>query len=336
LTTDGSDVVSGVPSQEAAIGEIAAGYQALRRAVGVIELRRDVVTVEGPDATSFLQGQLSQDITPLRSGQDAAALLLEPDGKLTALVRVTRIGDHAYLLDTDAGFGDVAAARLCRFRLRTKVEVAVAQWPCVALRGAGVDATLVGSPEGDSGSPWVLPVEWNGTRGLDVLGPGAESTVPASAHRCVEGSWEALRIEAGIPSMGAELDSRTIAAEAGLVDRTVSFTKGCYTGQELVARLDARGNRVARRLCGIVARSVGFADTSSLLGAVLARDGDDKPVGRCTSVAWSPAIGGCVALAYVHRSVELPATLLAEARAGAGASHRSIEVTACGLPIVES
>ena len=111
--------------------------------------------------------------------------------------------------------------------------------------------------------------------------------------------------------MGSELDAKTIAAEADLVARTVSFTKGCYTGQELVARLDARGNRVPRRLRGLVLDAAAAGSTpplrsEQLVGALLEDPGSGKSVGRITSAAWSPTLGGLVALAYVHRSVDVP------------------------------
>ena len=83
-----------------------------------------------------------------------------------------------------------------------------------------------------------------------------------SGPGATEGPWEAARIEAGVPVGGREVTESTIAAEVGLVDRTVSFTKGCFTGQELVARLDARGSKVARRLWGLVVAAVGPADRS--------------------------------------------------------------------------
>lgn len=343
--------------------DVAAEYEALRRGVGAYRAARAVVTVTGPDATTYLQGQLSQDVSPLGVGASAWALLLEPDGKLSALLRVTRTAGDAYALDTDVGFAETVEQRLSRFRLRTKVTIEAGEWPCVALRGAGVrdavgnrsntanaNAASGGSvgPSGPSdagaasGPPWMLPVEWNGTRGVDLLGPGAEDRVPAGARQCGRDAWEALRIEAGIPQMGAELDARTIAAEAGLVERAVSFTKGCYTGQELVARLDARGNRVARRLCGIVAPGLGAGEARQLLGVPMLAPGAEKPVGTCTSAAWSPALGATVALAYVHRSVAVPATLRAQfgtgARAGSDAPVGSDAATAVevrALPLVE-
>ncbi len=306
-----------------------AQVDALRHAVGAHRLLLDVVGVGGPEAAAFLQGQLSQDIEPLDVGASAPSLLLEPDGKLSALVRVTRTAADAYTLDTDAGSGASVLARLRRFRLRTKVDIEPLDWPCVALRGEGVAHTApTAAPP-----PHALEVEWNGTRGMDLLGPGAQAAVPEGAVWCEAPAWEALRIEAGIPKMGAELDGRTIAAEAGLVERTVSFTKGCYTGQELVARLDARGTRVARRLCGLRAGEIAPTAPHLLAGAALWVPGGDKPVGRCTSAAWCPGVGSVAGLAYLHRSVEVPADLEWSAPGETPGTQRH-PVRAVALPIV--
>ena len=304
-------------------------YEALRRGVGAYRVAVDTVAVAGPDATSYLQGQLSQDVAPLGVGGSAVALLLEPDGKLSALVRVTRTSQDAYVLDTDAGFGGAVAARLQRFKLRTKVAIDELDWPCIALRGE-----RVGGASRGEGPPFVLPVDWNGVRGVDLLGPGADALVPADALWCDAAAWEALRVEAGIPKMGAELDSRTIAAESHLVERTVSFTKGCYTGQELVARLDARGSRVARRLCGVVADDAEPGEAVQLAGAALWTPGGDKVVGRCTSASWCPGLGRVGALAYLHRSVDVPGAVV-WARGEDAAQTRRRPAQARPLPLVD-
>jgi folate-binding protein YgfZ len=150
---------------------------------------------------------------------------------------------------------------------------------------------------------------WNGVSGVDLLGEAPR--LPADVSPCAAEAWEAVRVEAGIPVMGAELDERTIAAEADLLDRAVSFTKGCYTGQELVARLDARGNRVVRHLRGLVVEGPAEASAGSgpvsrgvVPGSEIVFEG--KVVGTVTSSAWSPAFGCPVALGYVHRAVEPP------------------------------
>ncbi|MHB1775155.1 MAG: CAF17-like 4Fe-4S cluster assembly/insertion protein YgfZ [Acidimicrobiales bacterium] len=283
-------------------------HEALRDGRGARRRRRDLLVVGGPDAAQYLQGQCSQDLAALAVGSQADSLVLTPEGKVTALVRVVRVGDEEFVLDTDAGAGPALAARLARFRLRAKLSIDAVDWPVVALRGLPVDPSL--AVEGD---PLRLPFAWHGWTGVDLLFAGGEAPAdPPPGYRwCGDGAWEACRIEAGVPRTGAELDERTIPAEVpGLVERTVSFTKGCFTGQELVARLDARGNRVARRLVGVVAAgAAGSGDPGggAVAGALVQVDG--KEVGRCTSATRSAEGPGIVALAYLHRSVEVPAAV---------------------------
>ena len=276
-------------------------YEALRHGVGAVPLGRDVVRIAGPDAVEYLQGQCSQDIAALVIGTSAAALLLTPQGKLDALVRVTRVGDDDLYLDVDAGYGPAVVARLSHFKLRVKADITALDWTCVALRGPAASGVATGLDPAP-GTSFMANFAWGAVVGVDLLGAGPE--LPEGVRRCGADAWQAVRVEAGIPVMGAELDDRTIAAEAGLLERCVSFTKGCYTGQELVARLDARGNKVARRLRGIVmdpstgdARAVGS-------GAEVAVG--DRVVGKVTSVAWAAALEAPVALAYLHRAVEPP------------------------------
>jgi tRNA-modifying protein YgfZ len=287
--------------------ELLEDYRVLRHGLGARRLDRDVLSVSGPDAFDYLQGQCSQDLAGLVVGRSADSLLLEPDGKLCALVRVARIAEDGFVIDVEGGYGDVVAQRLARFRLRSKVTIEPTSTVCVALRGP--DALSLAGPGDADGELLALPFSWHGSEGVDLLGPDAEGAVPADARWCGEESWEALRIEAGIPVMGRELDGRTIAAEAGLLERTVSFTKGCYTGQELIARLDARGNRVARRLCGVVLTQSGGEGPQQrrgLLGAALVVEARAEPVGTVTSAAWCPGLGVAAGLAYLHRSVEVP------------------------------
>jgi folate-binding protein YgfZ len=314
-------------------------YRALRHGLGAYRPAQDVLSVAGADAAGYLQGQCSQDLAGLGVGDAADSLLLEPDGKLCALVRVVRVAGDGFLVAVDGGFGEAVAARLARFRLRAAVAIEPLGWPCVALRGPGAAAATqpeaAGPAAGGAGPPYRIAVSWNGTEGVDLLGPGAEDAVPPGARWCGEPAWEALRVEAGIPAMGRELDGRTIAAEADLVARTVSLTKGCYTGQELVARLDARGNRVARRLAGVVVagRTGGPGPGPSLLGAELAVAGREAPAGTVTSAAWSPGLGTAVGLAYVHRSVAVPGPATAAVGNGGGPSRGAVEVELRTLPL---
>ena len=197
------------------------------------------------------------------------------------------------MLETDAGFGPAVIERLNRFKLRVACDLDLLAWRCVAVRGPRSHEVAA------AGTGTVVAADWPGLPGADLVGESAGP--PDGVPRCSLEAYEAVRIEAGIPVMGRELDETTIPAEAGVVERSVSFTKGCYTGQELVARIDSRGGNVPRRLRGVV---VG-GRASPPPGATLEADG--REAGRLTSVAFSPGLGARVALAYVRRGVEPPA-----------------------------
>jgi folate-binding protein YgfZ len=307
-------------------------YEALRGGMGAVEVGRDVLFVDGPDARSYLQGQCSQDVSGLGPGGSTDALLLAPNGKLDALIRVSATA-QGFVIDVDAGFGEAVAARLERFKLRTKVRVEPLGWRCVALRGAAVRAgDAPGQPGGDGDpDPLAVAVEWSGWGGIDLLGPDPALAVPAGARWCKAAAFEACRIEAGVPKMGRELDGRTIAAEAGLVERTVSFTKGCFTGQELVARLDARGSRVARHLCAVVPEP-GALGAAALCGAQLLGP-DGAPRGEVTSAAWCPAVDGPAGLAYAARPLAVPGPVALRAAGGEGTAGGEVAAELRPLPL---
>jgi tRNA-modifying protein YgfZ len=203
----------------------------------------DRVLAEGVDARSFLQGQLSQDMAVVDRDGSAWSWLLQPTGKVAALVLISSLGPESYVVNVDSGFGDGVMARLNRFKLRVKVGLSL---------------------EESSG---------------DVY-PGSE----------------AERIEAVWPAMGSELTvDETIPNAAGINDRTVSFTKGCYTGQELVARVDSRGDHTPQRL-----RRLDLVEGTLEVGEELLDD-DGKTVGRITSVHADQALG------WVARAIEVGA-----------------------------
>jgi folate-binding protein YgfZ len=248
------------------------------------------VRAAGPDVNTFLQGQLSQDIAGLGVGGSTWALLLQPQGKVVAFLRVLRVGDEELVLETDAGFGPAVIERLNRFKLRVKCDLEPLAWRCIAVRGPRAHELVLAG----------VVADWPGLPGVDVVGEAP--AVPQGVPVCSLEAYEAVRIEAGIPVVGRELDEGTIPAESGVVEMSVSFTKGCYTGQELVARIDSRGGNVPRRLRGVV------LDATPPAGATIQADG--KEVGRITSVAYSPGLGATVALAYVRRAVEPPADVV--------------------------
>lgn len=301
------------------------GYESLTEDMAVVELARDVVRVTGEGSERYLQGQLSQDVARLEPGQEAWSLVLEPQGKLDALVRVYREGAGSWLLETDAGVGGALVERLKRFLLRTRADVVQLDWRALGARGpaAGSAPGLRGAGRLlGPGTEVVVGFEWNGLCGFDLLGPAPEP--PSGAAVAGPEDYEAVRVEAGFPRHGAELSERTIPAEAGLVEASVSFKKGCYTGQELVARIDARGNNVARRLWGMLLSGPASAgDELHVPGPAPGAEVEVRPraegagpasgrsqpsaaepasVGSLTSVAFSPR-RGWVALGYARRSV---------------------------------
>ncbi|MGH9150995.1 MAG: YgfZ/GcvT domain-containing protein, partial [Acidimicrobiales bacterium] len=271
-------------------------FACLRTAAGAVELPRDFVRVSGPGAVSWLQGQLSQDVAALAVGAAADSLVLQPQGKVDAFVRVTRTAADEVVLDVDAGYGEAVMARLRRFKIRVKADVEPLAWRCLALRGPEVHSWA-----GDASGGIAVDADWPGFPGVDVL--GVAPVPPPGVRSCGLEAWDRLRVAAGIPAMGSELTERTIPAEAGIVGRAVSFTKGCYTGQELVARIDSRGGHVPRHLRGVVIEAAGGPVPPP--GASLVVDG--KEVGALTSVAAGGDGAPALALAYVRRDVTPPA-----------------------------
>lgn len=282
-----------------------AGYRALREDVAAVRVPRDVVRVRGRDAVSFLHGQLSQDVTALEVGDSAWAFLLAPQGKVDAWLRVARIAEDDLLVDLDAGFAQAAVARLERFKLRTAAELEVlAGWSCLAVRGPQISRVV---PDRTS-AVVVAPVEWpGGVVGLDLVGP--DPTVPIGVPWAPIEALDAVRIECGVPVLGRELTDATIPAESGawVIEHSVSFTKGCYTGQELVARIDSRGGNVPRPLRGVVLGEGASPEHLPPAGAPVTLAGAE--VGHVTSVAWSPRLGAAVALAPISRSLEPPSAV---------------------------
>lgn len=283
--------------------DVTADYLALRRDVAAVRVPRDVIRAFGPDSATFLQGQLSADVAELRAGEWVRSLLLDPQGKLIAWVRVWgRPGEHELLLDVGGGAGQTVLDRLNRFRLRVHTELELLRWECVAVRGPACPADPA---DLDVSAELRGAVDWPGLRGVDLLGPAV--AIPSGMREAGLEAFESVRIECGWPAMGAEFPSSgepsVIPAEAGqwVVDSSVSFTKGCYTGQELVARVDSRGSNTPRKLRGVVLG----ANVLPPVGAEVVVDGEVR--GTLTSVGESLDLRAPVALAFVHRSVDPPA-----------------------------
>jgi folate-binding protein YgfZ len=233
---------------------------------------RAYVRIAGPDAADYLERMLSNEVENLDVGDSREALLLTPKARLIAPLRVWRRGDEDFLLLTEPELGEAVLAQLLRMRLRARCEIEPEQHTSHVV----LDRDEGGIANDDYGVPAV-----------EVLDAELEPTLS-------DDEVDALRIRAGTPRWGRELDDRVLPAEAGLDVRAISFSKGCYPGQEPIARLHYRGhvNRALRvlELDGVVEP-----------GGELTHDG--KSVGRVTSVA------DRIALAYVRAEVPEDAEL---------------------------
>jgi tRNA-modifying protein YgfZ len=254
---------------------------------------RDVVRASGADAATFLHGQLSQDVEGLAPGTGAWTLLLQPAGKLVAWLRITRVGDDEFLLDVAPGWAPAVVERLSRFKIRTACDLEeLSGWRMVAVRGAAAPDDLEAGP-----NAFVVPAAGAGAGvvGFDLLGT---DIVEPDGLIIDADAVESDRVTHGVPEMGAELDDTVIPAEMGawFVEDSVSWTKGCYTGQELVARVDSRGSNTPRHL-----RTLELTGPASAGAEVT--DAAGTAVGHVSSVFGSTALG------VLRRSVEPPAAV---------------------------
>jgi folate-binding protein YgfZ len=229
---------------------------------------RDYVAVRGRDARDFLQRMVSNDV----EAAPCQALLLTAKGRVIAPLIVVQRADDDYLLLTERGLGDVVRATLTRARFAAKCEIEPEEHTSLLVLGEGE-----GIPNREYGIPAVEV--------LDAEPP---------AELLADEELERLRIEAGTPRWGREIDDRILPAEAGLTETHVSFSKGCYPGQEPIARLHYRG-KANRSLRVLDVEGSPEADTEVLHG--------DKVVGRVTS-----SVPGR-ALAYVRTDVPEDAVL---------------------------
>ncbi len=244
----------------------------------IARVRHDACVVTGRDASSYLHSQASNDISSLAVGASCYAFFLDPSGKVVSLVRVTRRADDDFLLDLDRGGLEHLLPRLERFKIRVDVTIEAVELTCECRRR---DESGASDVEGLRVDAW-----WGGDDSFDLLLVGDSSGDESSPELEVE------RVVAAWPRLGCEIEPGvTLAAATGVVSRAVSFTKGCYPGQELVERMDSRGAEAPFSL-----RRLDDA-AESRVGDDIVRDG--VVVGTVTSVA------GGRALAYVRRNVDL-------------------------------
>ena len=311
-------------------------HAAARWASGLFDFSfRGKLAVKGPDRTSFLHNMLSNDVKRLAPGEGTYATLLDIKGHILADPRVY-CADEVLIVDTDADLAEKVRQHLDRFILMDEVEVEPLPLFAIAIQGpksrewletvldfhvplpdefrhattsvtAGTVRVVRATSTGDEGYEL-----WAETPVLGALWKAALATLPATGMRpCGTEALETLRIQAGIPRYGAELDEETLPLEAGLLN-ALSFNKGCYPGQEIIERARSRGH-VNWKLAGLVVDG----GTPPARGEKLVREG--KEVGEVTSAGFCPTVspaggptgGRILALAYLRREAAEPGTKLA-------------------------
>jgi len=235
--------------------------------IDVVKREKDFLRISGTEAESYLQGQLSQDIEGMSDGEARFTFLLQPSGKVDAWLRITRQAQNDYLIDVDKNYGELVLARLKRFLLRTDCRVEILNYFLYTEIGNSRN-------ENDFVDCIAIPYSWFGFEFTDYI---FKSDSFSEGFTLIDDQvWTEVRIKAGIPEMGKEIDTSTIPASLGIADFSVSFTKGCYTGQELVARMDSRK-------AGTPYRLVKISGTSGITASqgVLLNNGEE--IGTITS-----------------------------------------------------
>jgi folate-binding protein YgfZ len=302
-------------------------YAVMTSACGLLDRsERGKLALTGTEGKSFLQGQVTNDTEALREGHGCYAAFLTPKGKMLGDLRILDAGGEL-LLDTERVALQELFNMIRHFSIGYKVEMAKRTVECGLLSLIGPQADAVaqtafdaapGAAEHDhvvSGEVRLIRTEL----GIDLLFDIAAAervrlaAIQAGAESVTETAAECLRIEHGRPLYGIDLDDSIIPQEAGLNERAVSFTKGCYVGQETVARLFYRGkpNRQLR----------GLRSADEVLEPGLELVYEDRVAARVTSVAVSPRLGP-IALAFVRREVPVGASM----KAGEGGSAEVVEL----------
>jgi folate-binding protein YgfZ len=304
------------------------GYRAATEACGLLDRsERGKLALAGSEGKSFLQGQISNDVESLTPGTGCYAAFLTPKGKMLGDLRILDTGDEL-LLDTERVALQELFNMIRRFRIGYDVELhkRTLESGLVSLIGP-TSAEVAGAQElpAPEHSHLALAIDGVDARlirtdlGVDVLcaSEDTERLIAAlearGAERVGEDVAECVRVEHGRPRYGVDLDDSVIPQEAGLNDRAVSFTKGCYVGQETVARLFYRG-KPNRHLRGLRLSSPGRPGDDIVLG--------ERTVGHLASTALSPRLGA-IGLALVRREAEPGATVLV---GGDGAQATVVEL----------
>jgi len=313
--------------------ELDGQYRAIREEAGLLEREdRRLLLCRGPDAVTYVHDQLTNDIEALAPGEGCYAALLDRKGRMQADMQVLRIADDELLLDCEAAGRDALGAHLGTYRVGRDVEfenLADSHAVVSVIGPAAAQATGVGplAPEHAHSEATVggATVRAAATHlGVDLICARAdldavvEALAGAGVERVQAEAVEIARVESGRPRFGREMTTETIPQEAGINERAVSFTKGCYIGQETVARLHYKG-KPNRHLRGLRLSSPVPEGAKVRLG--------ERELGRIGTAVLSPAHGP-VALAILRREAEPGATVEIDVNGSA------IEAGVVDLPFV--
>jgi folate-binding protein YgfZ len=291
-----------------ALPELDAQYRVLREGAGLLgRPGRGLLAVRGSDAAEYLQSQLTNEIEGLEPGTGCYAALLDRKGHVQADARVLRLSDQELLLDTEPPATETLRRHLETYKIGREVEIAnlTDEQAVVSVLGPAGSQVVGVSPESEHSH---VEAEVGGIAcravatdlGLDLIAPTAgvdrlrAALLGAGAVEVSEDAAEIVRVESGRPRFGAEITPESMPAEAGIVERAVDFEKGCYIGQEPVARLHYRG-KPNRSLRGLRLSAPAPSGAGLALG--------DRTVGKLGTSCVSPTLGP-IALAIVRREAE--------------------------------
>jgi folate-binding protein YgfZ len=338
-------------------GDAAAEYEAVRGdGAGLIDLSaRGRVEVSGREAVQFLNGLVTNDVKALAPGASMPAAFPNPQGRLLAFARVIRPRDEElFIFDTEAATHGVVLKNLERFTLAGDFRVkdltgATAQLSVQGARSSEIVRGALGEEAAHVERGRVAVVAWHESQSLIVLRathtgedgydlfveveqarPLWDALVAAGARPAGQDALEVLRVEAGVARYGVDADATNVVLEAG-ADEAVSYTKGCYVGQEIIARIHWRGH-VAKRLTGLVPEDADANDGGAnalATGATIKTADASREIGRVTSAAFSPRLRKRIALGVVKYDFLAAGTeVLIEGATGARRAR------VCALPFV--
>jgi tRNA-modifying protein YgfZ len=294
--------------------ELDAQYRILREGAGMVERAgRRRLAVVGPEAAEYLESQITNDVEGLEPGAGAYAALLDRKGRMQGDMRVLCLADAEFELDTELVAGDALLRHLQMYKVGRDVsvdEITERDRTLSVIGPAALEVTGTGplGPEHSHRLYSLAGVEVRAIAtdlGVDVVAPARaadavrDELARAGAEEVTEAAAEIVRVESGRPRFGAEMTTATIPEEAGINERAVSFTKGCYIGQETVARLHYKG-KPNRHLRGLRLSAPASASDPVTLG--------EREVGRIGTAVLSPAHGP-IALAVLRREAEPGATV---------------------------